>query len=405
MVFFVFDIIHSSYNENNLNLSPYKFDELKRANIIMNIEKYLNSKYEFKYNEILSRTYYKEKSKDKKFNLLKGYKFNSIYRELKNNDIKVSAQGLKCLLESDFVKRFNPFKEYFNSLPQWDEKEDYINDLASRVSTTDDELFKWAFKKWLVAFVGCSIKEDVSNHTVLILTGKQGSGKTTWLMNLLPKELKEYGYSGNIKPSNKDSNLLLTEKIMINIDELASYTKTQVEAYKELITKDKITERRAYGYFSENYIRRASFTGSSNHNEILMDVTGNRRFLVFETLEINYKSTINYTQLYAQALHLFNSGFKHYFDKEDIKRIELNNEKYKQTSQEEDYVNKYFSLPSNTEGEVKVFMNATEVVEYLKNQISIHVSFNVISIGKLLKAKGFETIKKNGIKKFILIKN
>ena len=31
MVFFVIDIIHSSYNENNLNLSPYKFDELKRA--------------------------------------------------------------------------------------------------------------------------------------------------------------------------------------------------------------------------------------------------------------------------------------------------------------------------------------------------------------------------------------
>lgn len=371
----------------------------------MNIEKYLNSKYEFKYNEILSRTFYKEKSKDEKFNLLKVYKFNSIFRELKNNDIKVTASGLKCLLESDFVKRFNPFEDYFKNLPSWDEKTDYIDDLASKVRTTDDELFKWAFKKWLVAFVGCSIKEHVSNHTVLILTGKQGSGKTTWLMNLLPKELSEYGYSGNIKPGNKDSNLLLAEKIMINIDELASYTKPQIEAYKELITKDKITERRAYGYFSENYIRRASFTGSSNHNEILMDVTGNRRFLVFETLDINYKSTINYTQLYAQALHLFNSGFQHYFDKEDIKRIELNNEKYKQTSQEEDYVDKYFSLPSKSVDEIKVFMNATEVVEYLKNQISVHVNFNVISIGKLLKAKGFESIKKNGIKKFVLIKN
>ena len=371
----------------------------------MNIEKYLNSKYEFKYNEILCRTFYKEKVKGASFSLLKGYKFNSIFRELKNNDIKVSAQGLKCLLESDFVKRFNPFKDYFATLPEWDEKQDYISDLASKVSTTDDELFKWAFKKWLVAFVGCSIKENVANHSVLILTGEQGSGKTTWLMNLLPKQLKEYGYSGNIKPGNKDSNILLSEKILINIDELASYSKAQVEAYKELITKDKITERRAYGYFSENYTRRASFVGSSNHNEILMDVTGNRRFLVFETLNINYKSTIDYTQLYAQALHLFNTGFQHYFDKEDIKRIERNNEKYKQSSQEDEYVEKYFSLPEFTEDEERVYMNATEVVEYLKNQISIHVSFNVVSIGKLLKAKGYRSMKKKGIKKFILIKN
>jgi len=315
------------------------------------------------------------------------------------------VSGLKCLLESDFVEKFNPFEDYFNDLPKWDESKDYISELASTISTTDDELFKWAFKKWLVAFVGCAIKEDITNHSVLILTGKQGSGKTTWLMNLLPQELKEYGYSGNINPKNKDSNILLSEKILINIDELASYSKAQVESYKELITKDKITERRAYGYFSENYIRRASFVGSSNHNEILMDVTGNRRFLVFETLNIDYKSTINYTQLFAQALHLFNSGFQHYFDKEDINRIELNNEKYKQTSQEEDYVEKYFSLPSNTEDEIKVYMNATEVVEYLKNQISIQVNFNVINIGKLLKAKGFETVKKKGIKKFILIKN
>ncbi len=371
----------------------------------MNTENYLNSKYEFKYNEILSRTFYRERGKDSKFSLLKGYKFNSIFRELKNNDIKVSAQGLKCLLESDFVKRFNPFKDYFSNLPKWDEKKDYINDLASRVDTTDDELFQWAFKKWLVAFVGCSIKEDITNHSVLILTGEQGSGKTTWLMNLLPPALKEYGYSGNIKPGNKDSNILLSEKILINIDELASYTRAQVEAYKELITKDKITERRAYGYFSENYTRRASFVGSSNHNEILMDVTGNRRFLVFETLKIDFKSLINHTQLYAQALHLFNNEFQHYFDKEDIKKIERNNQKYKQSNQEEEYIEKYFSLPKHVENEEQIFMNATEVVEYLKNQISININFNVVSIGKLLKAKGYTSIKKKGIKKFILIKN
>lgn len=369
----------------------------------MKIETYLNEKYIFKYNEILNRTFYKERYTDKEFKLLKNYKFNSIFRELRNNEMKASVQGLKSLLESDFVKRFNPIKDYFNSLPKWDGY-DYIEELSSTIKTTDDKLFKWAFKKWLVAFVACAIDEETTNHTVLILTGKQGSGKTTWLMNLLPKQLKEYGYSGNIKPGNKDSNLLLTEKILINIDELASYSKAQVEAYKELITKDKITERRAYGYFSENYVRRASFVGSSNHNQILMDVTGNRRFLVFETSDIDYKKEIDFDKVYSQAMHLYKSGFKHYFEREDIKLIELNNQKYKQTSMEEEYIDKFFSLPKFIEDENRVFMNATEVIEYLRNNISVYVNFNVVSIGKLLKAKGYKTIKKKGLKKFILVK-
>lgn len=372
-------------------------------NIKMQLESYLSEKYIFKYNEILNRTFYKEKDKNEEFKLLKNYKFNSIFRELKNNEIKASVQGLKSLLESDFVKRFNPIKDYFNNLPKWN-GHDYIEELSSTIKTTDDKLFKWAFKKWLVAFVACAIDEEATNHTVLILTGKQGSGKTTWLMNLLPKQLKEYGYSGNIKPGNKDSNLLLTEKILINIDELASYSKAQVEAYKELITKDKITERRAYGYFSENYIRRASFVGSSNHNQILMDVTGNRRFLVFETSDIDYKKEIDFDKVYSQVMHLYKNEFKHYFDRDDIKTIELNNQKYKQTSMEEEYIDKFFFVPEYSNDENRVFMNATEVIEYLRNNISVYVNFNVVSIGKLLKAKGYKTIKKKGLKKFILIK-
>ncbi|WP_159950911.1 VapE domain-containing protein [Polaribacter septentrionalilitoris] len=371
----------------------------------MNIENFLNRNYEFKYNEILSRTYYKEKNDVGNFNLLKTYKFNSIVRQLNNNEIKASVQGLKCLLESDYVKIYNPFKDYFENLPEWDKTIDYIEQLASTVKTTDDELFKWAFKKWLVAFVACAINESEVNHSVLILTGKQGSGKTTWLMNLIPNELREYGYSGNIKPGNKDSNILLSEKILINIDELASYSKAQVEAYKELITKDKITERRAYGYFSENYIRRASFVGSSNHNQILMDVTGNRRFLVFESKDIAYNLKINYKQLYAQVMFLYKTNFKHYFDKEDIGRIELNNEKYKQTSIEEEYIDKYFSTPKFNDEESRVFMNATEVIEYLKKNASAYININVVSIGKLLKAKGFTSTKRKGLKKFILVKN
>ena len=367
----------------------------------MRVENFLNEKYEFKYNEILNRTFFNQKQAEH-FDLLKGYEFNSIFREVKNNDIPITTGNFKSLLESDYVPKFDPFKDYFNSLPKWD-GEDHISALAKTVKTTDDELFQWAFKKWVVALVACATESQTANHSVLIFTGKQGIGKTTWMMNLLPEELKEYGYSGNINPSNKDSTILISEKILINMDELSSYSKSKIEAFKELITKDVITERRPYGYFSENYIRRASFCGSANHNEILMDMTGNRRFLVFEAIDINYTTKVNLELVYSQAKALLDKGFRHYFDKEDIKRIEANNEQYKQSSAEEEYLEKYFKIPGVGDEEKVKALNATEIIEYIKRMASGYINFTPTSMGKLLKAKGFETKKIDGLKKYLVV--
>lgn len=369
----------------------------------MEIEKFLNEKYVFKYNEVLGRTLYKSKNSKDQLRLLKDYKLNSIYRELKNNGISTSVQGLKSLLLSDYVPKFDPFKDYFQNLPQWDGKTDYILNLAKMVKTSDDELFYWAFKKWIVAFVACAIEEESTNHSVLILTGKQGSGKTTWLTNLVPPQLKEYCYSGKIKPENKDSNILLSERLLINMDELASYSKNQVEAFKELITKDTVSERRAYGYFTENYVRRASFVGSSNHKDILMDVTGNRRFLVFESLEIDYLKKIDMDNVYAQAFALLKQGFKHFFDAKDIIKIEKNNEQFKQTNIEEEYLDKFFRRPLPNERSGISKMNASEIISFIKSNTNTYLSLNAVSFGKLIKSKGYETVKVEGINKYLVV--
>tara|TARA_R110001592_G_scaffold32178_11_gene112855 strand:+ start:563 stop:1678 length:1116 start_codon:yes stop_codon:yes gene_type:complete len=369
----------------------------------MEIEKFLNEKYLFKYNEVLGRTLYKQKNVMNEFKLLKDYKLNSIFRELRNNGISTSVQSLKSLLLSDFVPKFDPFKEYFENLPLWDGETDYILQLAKMVKTTDDDLFYWAFKKWIVAFVACAIMEESTNHSVLILTGKQGSGKTTWLTNLTPSKLKEYCYSGKIKPENKDSNILLSERLLINMDELASYSKNQVEAFKELITKDTVSERRAYGYFTENYVRRASFVGSSNHKDILMDVTGNRRFLVFESTEIDYLKRMSLDNVYAQAYALLKQGFKHFFDKEDIIKIEKNNEQFKQTNIEEEYLDKFFRKPTLTENNEISKMNASEIISFIKSRTNTYLSLNAVSFGKLIKSKGYQTMKVDGLNKYLVI--
>lgn len=368
------------------------------------IENYLNNKYEFRYNEVLNRTFYKDISKDINYRLLKTFEFNSIKRELNNNRIATTVSDLKSLLESDYVKIHNPFIEYFTNLPKWDCKTDYIDELTQTIKTTNQTDFNWAFKKWLVATVACGINNDITNQTVLILTGKQGIGKTTWLRNLMPEILKEYFYSGNINPNNKDTTLLMSEKLVVNLDELASLNKRQIEAFKEMITKDVITERRAYGHFTENYIRRASFVGSSNHNEILMDVTGNRRFLCFEANEINFLHNINMDLVYSQVIHLLKEeNFKFHFDKEDISRLEENNKLFVQSTEENDWIDELFSISEDNK-DVQ-YMNATEIINYIKIKKNVYQKINVQEIGKIMTSKGFLRKKINGIWKYIIIKN
>lgn len=170
------------------------------------------------------------------------------------------------------------------------------------VKTTDDEYFYWVFKKWFVAMVACAIKEDVTNQTVIIFSGKQGVGKTTWLKNLLPNTLKGYMYSGIVNPTNKDTLLQMSENILINMDEISTFDNKKTENFKELLSKPIIRERRPYDRFAENYIRRASFVGSTNNAEILNDVSGNRRYLVIEVLNIDYQQNVDLDKAFSQAL-------------------------------------------------------------------------------------------------------
>jgi len=58
---------------------------------------------------------------------------------------------------------------------------------------------------------------------------------------------------------------------------------------KEIITKKTLRYREAYGHFSNNYTRHASFKGSVNHNAILHDSSGSRRFFGHECTAIDYQ--------------------------------------------------------------------------------------------------------------------
>lgn len=355
------------------------------------IEEYLSKKYDFIFNEVRNRTYFKKKGSNKPFTLIQDFEINSLQRELNNINFNISRQSLKNLLESEFVERVNPINTYFDKLPKWDGTTDYLTEYLKSVVTTDDNNFRWAFKKWFVAMIACANNPDIINHCAIILIGKQGIGKSTWFNNLLPKELKPYFYSGRINPSDKDTLLHLSECIIIVMEEIGAFTKAQTESFKELLTKDAIRVRRAYGVFAENYQRIASFVGSTNNRTVLSDITGNRRFLVFEALRFSSTNQCNIDKVYAQGYALYQQGFQYWFDLSEIKRVNTINEKYRQISDEEQYLLKHFCKANNRKDNV-IPLNATEVVATIQQAEGkdFTLDLSAIEMGKVLNALGFK---------------
>jgi len=356
------------------------------------LELFLSNKYVFRHNIVSGKLEFQYYGK-KKWNVMNDFIENSMLRECLKGRLKTNLSSLRNLLNSDFCPLYNPFEDYFNNLPSYDEKTDYITDLANTITTTKQDLWQQCFKKWIVAMVGCVLDDKVINHTVIVFSGKQGLGKTTWVEKIVPKQLKEYLFSGTINPNNKDTLVQLSECMLINLDELENLNRSEIGSLKEIITKTQIRMRKAYGHNNETMPRRASFAGSVNTAQFLNDSTGSRRFLCFELEGIQYQHEVDINLVFSQALFLFKSGFRYWFDQEEIKSITANNEQYQLHSPEEELLLTWFE-PCPKE-EANLFLNASQIAAKLADRTKLNLNDGTINkLGKALKKHNFIKISK-----------
>ena len=376
-------------------------EDKPRPTQIDRLELFLSTRYVFRHNIVSGKLEFQYFGK-KKWNVMNDFIENSMLRECLKGRIKTNLSSLRNLLYSDFCQLFNPFEDYFYNLPTYDEKTDYILELANTITTTKQDLWQQCFKKWIVAMVGCVLDEKIINHTVIVFSGKQGLGKTTWVEKLVPKQLKEYLFSGTINPNNKDTLVQLAECMLINLDELENLNRSEIGSLKEIITKTQIRMRKAYGHNNETMPRRASFAGSVNTAQFLNDSTGSRRFLCFELEGIQYQHEVNIDDVFSQALYLFKSGFRHWFDQEEIKNITENNEQYQLRSPEEELLLTWFE-PCEKE-KANAFLNASQIATKLAEKAKININDGTINkLGKALKKHNFLRLKKGGIYVYALL--
>jgi len=362
--------------------------EGNRKEAIWLIEDFITARNELRFNVVTNQTEIRCKRDGKEFEPMTDYEENSILRELLQNGHKITPSLLHNMLNSDLAERHDPFADYFDHLPEWDGKTDYIGRLAAMVITTQAEHWEVCFRKWLVAMVAGWLHPEVVNHTVLVLIGKQGIYKTTWSLKLMPPELKRYRYSGVVDTHTKDGKFTMAQCGLINFEEIENLDRKELNRFKALITQSVINERDFYGRNKEYMIRRASIIASGNNKDILTDMTGNRRWLCFEVLDIATpeKANMMYEGVYAQAKALLDSGFRYWFDKKEMKALNKQNKAFILRSVEEEQLAVWFRKPE--EGEAYLLMTATQIMGKMIQWV--HTPMSVSRVGRALKAAEYE---------------
>lgn len=358
------------------------------------VQEHLHSLNDYRFNVVTGNIEFAPKE-NLVWQILDDYAVNSLARSLALSGLPYPVGSVRILLKSDWVPRYDPFRDYLESLPEWDGETDYILRLAETVDTDNPGLWILSLRKWLTALVASLLDERTINHTMLVLTGKQGIGKTTFVLSLVPDGLKIYVYSGTINPDNKDTLIYLAECMLVNLDELENLNKHQLGSIKELITKNAVRIRRPYGAIFETLPRRASFAGSVNSREFLTDTSGSRRFLCFEVTRIRYHSELSMDSVYAQALALYRSGYRFWFNSEEIELINQNNEKFREASLEEEQLFKYYRPCKRMEADE--ILKTSEILDIIffnyKNLIG---NASLQRLGRILSSSGFVKVKRQG---------
>ena len=337
------------------------------------IEAYLSIRYEFRYNTVLGRTEYRRMNSSD-FTKVGRYEINTLRREI-DNDIGIitSSENLYSIIESSFSPRINPIQEYFKNLPLVDVSSSSpfslkaIPDLASCVVVRNSDKWLPYLTKWLVAVVANAMDDrECRNHTCLVLTGEQGKFKTTFLDLLCPSKLHGYSYTGKIYPQEKDTLTYIGQNLIVNIDDqLKALNKRDENELKNLITCPMVKYRMPYDKYVEEHPHLASFVASVNGNDFLTDPTGSRRFLPFEVLSIDIEraKAISLDNVYAEAKALLKSGFRYWFDDDEIAELYRESEDFQVQTAEMELLLRCFEKP--TEDESYLLMTTTEILTYL----------------------------------------
>ena len=350
------------------------------------LEEFMKRRYEFRYNTVLGDLEYRQRdSIHFYFQPADQRVRSSIAMKVLKEGVRVWDRDITRFLSSDYVPLYNPIEEYLYNTGRWDGK-DRIRALGDLVPCHNPH-WRELFYRWFLGMVAHwrGIDKQHGNNTSPLLVGPQGYRKSTFCRILLPPELR-FGYTDSIDfKSKQEAERSLGRFFLINIDEFDQINANQQGFLKHLLQKPVANLRKPYGSTIQEMRRYASFIGTSNLKDLLTDPSGSRRFICIEvTGPIQTNVTINYHQLYAQAMHDIMKGERYWLDDTDEAIVKEYNREFERVDPlEELFLCHFRGAEESEEGE---WLTAMQIFNDLQQKTRDKLAINrIAAFGRTLR--------------------
>lgn len=233
--------------------------------------------------------------------------------------------------------------DWLESLPAWDRQKRLYEWLPRVTGCPNTKYHRGVGAKFILSLVARALQPGCKMDEMLVLVGPQGSFKSTLLYEVVngPGDWAFSDCLGDIrKPTDYIPSLM--GPWLIEVAELASFSKKEVEAVKKFLSTRTDRHRLAYGRRAVEMPRRGIIAGSSNNTNFLSDITGNRRFwpVDVENIDISKLRAVR-DQLFAEAVHLFKGGAHWHLDAAEAEEAKVEQDRHRAYDPWEDLIIEY----------------------------------------------------------------
>ncbi len=348
----------------------------KSRSLMQEVTTFLTSRYRFRFNVLTEETEVAGVEHGIPDDHLRYAKvderwMNSLSMEAIEAGIDCWDRDIQRFVRSRRISEYHPFTAYFERLPEWDGT-DRVSALARRVS--DDPVWVNGFHRWMLGLSAqwMQFRPDTNRANSvapLLVSNRQGLGKSTFCRLLMPDALKSYYTESYDLSSPASAEARLAAYGLINLDEFDKLGVSKMPLLKNLMQASALNIRKAYKRSASALPRIASFIGTSNREDLLVDRTGSRRFLCV-SLEhaIDCTTSVEHEQLYAQLKAELLSGERSWFNKEEEQTIQRHNALFYKHVPEEEVFRLCFRFATEEDHPQKVLtLSATQLFERMKS--------------------------------------
>ena len=377
----VMNIAHSKDIEKEAGLESSKeaVKKAKSCSLMQEVTAFLTSRYRFRFNVLTEETEVAEVTNNIPDAHLRYAKvderwMNTLSMEAIETGIDCWDRDIQRFVRSRRISEYHPFTAYFEQLSEWDGT-DRVSALARRVS--DNPVWVNGFHRWMLGLSAqwMQFHPDTNNANransvaPLLVSSRQGLGKSTFCRLLMPDALKAYYTESYDLGSPASAEAKLAACGLINLDEFDKLSASKMPLLKNLMQASALNIRKAYKRSASALPRIASFIGTSNREDLLVDRTGSRRFLCV-SLEhaIDCVTPVEHEQLYAQLKAELLSGKRSWFNKEEEQAIQQHNTLFYKHIPEEEVFRLCFRFATQEDHPQEVLtLSATQLFERMKS--------------------------------------